>query len=309
MNNEIGKFSQNNNEKLQTKLIVNVADLLEILENRQLIIHSAAILPNTETIMIQYHKKGEYEKLNRNFSCIIGAFITSHARIELHKTIVALHRGNCILLYVDTDSVMYMLKNGATNPLCNIHSMRLGAWKNELKPNEKIEKAVFVGPKNYVLHISSLKNGKRVCKRIVKIRGFNFRQALACQKLESDYMKQMVLERMQYPKPRRMRRQFPNGVKVLIPQSNIRAVNKVEPLLITQRWNKHYANNTIPKRAFIYRTLKKMEREGGLVPHGQIKKVKEEKKFINLMKYFTMPYGYSAGDIHLLRDKYKKCCL
>ena len=108
---------------------------------------------------------------------------------------------------------------------------------------------------------------------------------------------------MDYPKPRRMQKQFPNGVKISIPQSNIRVVNKVKPLLITQRWDKHYANDTIPKRAFIYKTLKKMERD--TLPGEK----KDEKKFINIMKYFTMPFGYSAGDIHLLRDKYKSCCL
>ena len=40
--------------------------------------------------------------------------------------------------------------------------MRLGAWKNELKPNQEIRKAIFVRPKNYVMHIGGLKDGKRI---------------------------------------------------------------------------------------------------------------------------------------------------
>jgi hypothetical protein len=270
--------------------------------------------------MVQYHTDGAFEPLDRNFSCIIGAFITAHSRVVLHKAINVLDLRGCIITYTDTDALLYLRRMFMANPLPNIHSTKIGGWKNEM-PDSKIVRATFVGPKNYCLvqkHNSSrnkmlsgqrtLLRGKRY-SRITKVRGFSLKQSKACQAIEIKNMKKMVLEKMGYwkwslrkragPDVKNRKEAFPNGVALLVPQSTIITKNKYDRQLITKKWNKLYANQISAKRACLYQTLQLMRREGIL---GQNRV--ENSQFINCMKYFTMPFSFAHSDVLLLKDKF-----
>ena len=103
----------------------------------------------------------------------------------------ALDLEGCLIVYVDTDSVIY-LRHVYMNPspvLKNTHPTKMGAWKNEA-PDYIIEMGIFVGPKNYSMifrRILANKRGRIKRKRLVKIRGFNVKQR-AYQALEAGIM-------------------------------------------------------------------------------------------------------------------------
>ena len=107
---------------------------------------AADIRPDSETLVIQYYTDGSFEPVNRNSSCIIGAFATAHARVQLHKCIDILHLHGCLIIYVDTDSIIFLKNKDLPNPLPNMHPTKMGCWKNEL-PDQQVLKGIFVGPK------------------------------------------------------------------------------------------------------------------------------------------------------------------
>ena len=80
-----------------------------------------------------------------------------------------------------------------------------------------------------------------------------------------------------------------------IPQTNMRVNNKFDRQVLTETWDKIYVNNTMPKRAYVFRTLQIMRKCHTFA---------NASAFINSMKYFTMPYGYSVEDILLLHKQF-----
>ena len=108
MNSQIGKFAQNNLEKAHSKLIRNASETYALLNNPRLTVCAANLVSNSETLLMQYFKDGSFEKLNRSFSCILGAFVMAYAQVTLHKNICFLHNKGCLIAYVDTDSIVYL---------------------------------------------------------------------------------------------------------------------------------------------------------------------------------------------------------
>ena len=307
MNSQIGKFAQNNLEKVHSKLIREASETYSLLSNPRLNVCAANLLANSETLLVQYFKDGAFEKLNRSFSCILGAFVTAYARVTLHESIRYLHKQGCIIVYVDTDSIVY-LRNKYLHPkpiLLNIHPTKMGAWKNEA-PDEEMESGTFVGPKNYAMIFRKKlpDNRGKICKRrVVKIRGFNVKQKMAYQDLEKDMMKKMILNKMEYwqhTKRECGKQKLATQTQPLnnrITQTNIRVKNKFERQVLTQTWKKVYVNNTVSKRAYIFKTMQRMRTK-----HWKHLKTSA---FINSMKYFTMPYGYSTSDVQLLYSQFQ----
>jgi len=307
MNSQIGKFAQNNLEKVHSKLIREASETYSLLSNPRLNVCAANLLANSETLLVQYFKDGAFEKLNRSFSCILGAFVTAYARVTLHESIRHLHKQGCIIVYVDTDPIVY-LRNKYLHPkpiLLNIHPTKMGAWKNEA-PDEEMESGTFVGPKNYAMIFRKKlpDNRGKICKRrVVKIRGFNVKQKMAYQDLEKDMMKKMILNKMEYwqhTKRECGKQKLATQTQPLnnrITQTNIRVKNKFERQVLTQTWKKVYVNNTVSKRAYIFKTMQRMRTK-----HWKHLKTSA---FINSMKYFTMPYGYSTSDVQLLYSQFQ----
>ena len=111
--------------------------------------------------MLQYHKDGAFESLDRNFACIIGAFITAHSRVMLHEAINLLDLKGCTIAYTDTDSLLPLRNVLLKNPL-NQHNIKIGSWNNELPADKEIIKATLVGPKNYFVLLKDKKTGNLI---------------------------------------------------------------------------------------------------------------------------------------------------
>jgi len=115
-------------------------------------------------------------------------------------------------------------------------------------------------------------------------------------------MKKMVLNKMEYWQhtKRTCKEKHVAQTEPLsnnIPQTNIRVKNKFERQVLTETWEKVYVNNTVPKRAYIFKIMQHMKKS-----HWKNLKTSA---FINSMKYFTMPYGYSISDMCLLYNQFQ----
>ena len=146
-------------------------------------------------------------------------------------------------------------------------------------------------------------------ENIIKVRGFNFRQAKAADAMEHSYMKHMVVSKMDYAghcispskKARLMAKKaarFPDGVSLNIPQASILVKDTFARQLITQQSVKHYTNKTEGKRIYLYKTLQQMTRDNILR--------KKDAHFVTCMKYFTMPFGFDLSHVMLLKSKFDK---
>ena len=89
-----------------------------------------------------------------NTSLAIAAFVTSYARIELMKVIDEIEIIPGRLLYMDTDSVIYLYKKGEPKPKTGDY---LGCLANEISkdygPNARCTKFCSLGPKVYAMEI------------------------------------------------------------------------------------------------------------------------------------------------------------
>ena len=90
-----------------------------------------------------------------------GAFTTGWARLRLYHALELL--GDRVL-YFDTDSVIFVLRNGESNPL--VIGDSLGKWTNEIEKQQKVDGGPFFpcfisefvsgGPKNYAFKVCYL---------------------------------------------------------------------------------------------------------------------------------------------------------
>ena len=300
MNSEIGKFSQNNLERSKTAFCFTAAEILRFTQDPRIKIMRFELMSDAEGIFVQYHTDGAFETLDRNFSCILGAFVTAYARVILHKAIDCLDLANCLIAYCDTDS-LYAVFNKIKHVIARLikaHDTRLGHWKNELS-SRQVTQSVSAGPKNYAMMMKKYeKNSKAEID--IKIRGFNFKQCQAKEVMEVAKLKKLLVMKMKNRKKLKHQNTddlFSNGI-IAVPQTSIITKGAASPKLITQRYKKYYSLLKVqPKRTFARKTLLIMTKEGYL-------KKEEDAQFRKLMKYFTMPFGFQKSDILLLKNKF-----
>ena len=94
----------------------------------------------------------------------------SRARLKLFDALKAVATNpNAVLLYHDTDSVIYAYQEARTNdPLLHLSGPHLGQLKDE-KPDADILEYVCCGPKNYALSMKHKRTGQ--IYQEMKIRG------------------------------------------------------------------------------------------------------------------------------------------
>ena len=128
-------------------------------------------LINDELVELVYKRKHEYEVESKVTNLFIGIFTTAWARLELYNLLDLIGEN---VLYVDTDSCVYVSKPGGPQPALGDF---LGDLTNEITPKHGPEAYItqFVcgGPRNYAYKVS---DGKTHCK----IRGFtlNYKNSL-----------------------------------------------------------------------------------------------------------------------------------
>ncbi|CAH3115971.1 unnamed protein product, partial [Porites lobata] len=152
-----GKFGQRTN-KTQVTTCKDPESFFDIFLDGKRDIHR--ILPAGEQMIDVYHSfKEDVGELGTNTNIFVAAFTTAHARVKLyHDGLLPLHTR---VLYMDTDSVVYLATQGET------HLPRgrfLGQFKDELK-GDVINEFVAGGTKNYAYRTRS---GQECCN----VRGF-----------------------------------------------------------------------------------------------------------------------------------------
>ena len=162
LNNLWGKFGQNTN-KDATEYVTDRNRFFNVLRNSHLNVKSYDFL-NERLVEMRYNKADNCDDESYMTNIYIAIYTTSNARIRLYD---ALHRIGDKILYFDTDSVMFIAKEGERCPLEGLKGDNLGQFKDELKGkgNKMIGSFVATAPKSYGYE---LENGKKK----FKIKGF-----------------------------------------------------------------------------------------------------------------------------------------
>jgi hypothetical protein len=145
LNSLWGKFAQKTN---QAKSVFHTewGNVQDLVYNEELIVKDVIQVGevdgmNMHEVVYMEAKEGE-ERINFNGSLAIGAMTTAQARLRLMK---ALHRVGKRALYCDTDSIVYVEKEGEdTIPLGNY----FGDWTDDTKGDPIVE-FVALCPKTY----------------------------------------------------------------------------------------------------------------------------------------------------------------
>ena len=156
-------------DRLMTEFISDPLLFYKRLNGADINMHDLCIL-NDDLVEVVFKRKHEYEKENKVTNIFIGIFTTAWARLELYKLMELLGEN---VLYVDTDSCIYLSKRGDPKPPLGDY---LGDLTNEITsdhgPDTHITQFVCGGQKNYAYMVN---DGGKHCK----IRGFtlNFKNS------------------------------------------------------------------------------------------------------------------------------------
>ena len=148
----IGKFAQRPN-MTQVKMISDPAEYFDLLSSDKVNVTDANFI-NDEIIEVHYENVDEFVEANGKTNIVVAAFTTAHARLKLYGVLEQLDRR---VLYFDTDSVIYVSKEGDCEPPTGSY---LGELTDELDGNH-ITTFVSGGPKNYSYKMNM---GKTMCK-------------------------------------------------------------------------------------------------------------------------------------------------
>ena len=146
----------------QVKIISDPAEYFDLLSSDKVNVIDANFI-NDELIEVHYENVDEFVEASGKTNVVIAAFTTANARLMLYWVLEQLDRR---VLYFDTDSVIYVSKEGDWEPLTGSY---LGELTDELD-GDHITTFVSGGPKNYAYETN---RGKTACK----VRGItlNFR--------------------------------------------------------------------------------------------------------------------------------------
>ena len=169
LNNIWGKFGERQ-DHTQAKIVSDGADFFRHILDPSVVIKDWHILSDTFA-QIDFCKDSDLEENNTSVNVFIAIFTTSQARLKLYGIMEKLQAR---LLYVDTDSCVYVADEGEWEPELSDYLGGLGSELSCSKVGCKAAKCdaahyitefVSNGAKNYAYKIST---GDSVCK----IRGF-----------------------------------------------------------------------------------------------------------------------------------------
>ena len=157
LNSFWGKCGQRPNQT-QVTTCANPLQFFQLITDDRKVIHRIEIV-NEHMIEVFHNFQEETIPVQTNVNIFIACFTTSYARLKLYDALDTLQE---ILLYMHTDSVIYIQKPGEPSiPTGNY----LRQYTNELDEGDHIVEFVAAGPKNYAFNT---KQGKQTCK----VRGF-----------------------------------------------------------------------------------------------------------------------------------------
>ena len=155
-----GKNAQNNILP-KTEYIDKPDRYFELLRDPSVKVRYVDMFDHDEFMLVNYINQSDQFEPHVSANVPTSAFVTAYARLELYS---ALEKLEDRVLYFDTDSCIYVYKEGKYN--IPIVESRLGKWTDEV-PNGKIVKFVGLGPKNYGYEY--IENGER--KTTCKVKG------------------------------------------------------------------------------------------------------------------------------------------
>lgn len=185
LNSFWGKFGQQDN-KSKTLFVNSYKEWLEIMAHDRYTVIDVDI-SSIEGIAIINYKETEEQFIPDNFTTnvIIAAFVTAYGRLELLRELEKLGER---VIYHDTDSIIFIEKEGLYNPKIGNN---LGDLTNEISEKEGsyITEIVCPGPKNYAYRTF---NGTTKC--VIKGFTLNFKSSLS---LNFDVIKNMLINNEQ----------------------------------------------------------------------------------------------------------------
>ena len=180
LNSLWGRFAMRT-DRVMTEFITDPLQFYKRINGADIDMHDLCLI-NNELVELVYKRKHEYEVESKVTNLFIEIFTTAWARLELYNLLDLIGEN---VLYVDTDSCVYVSKPGDPQPALGDF---LGDLTNEITPKHGPEAYItqFVcgGPKNYAYKVS---DGKTHCK----IRGFtlNYKNSLV---LNFDSLKEII---------------------------------------------------------------------------------------------------------------------
>ena len=176
LNSHWGKFGQNP-QKSQTVYVDEPKQYVELMTSGDKEVQNLTIVNDT-MILLKYKLKEDFVEMLPNTNVVLACYTTAHARLKLYELLEKLEDR---VLYMDTDSVVYIHKSDAS------YNPPLGDYLGELKDETNgipITSFVSAGPKNYAYR---LQDGSSVCK----VKGFSLNHRASLQ-LNFDSMKEIV---------------------------------------------------------------------------------------------------------------------
>uniref|UniRef100_A0A336M8F1 DNA-directed DNA polymerase n=1 Tax=Culicoides sonorensis TaxID=179676 RepID=A0A336M8F1_CULSO len=142
-----------------------------------------------ETLLVNYDYKNSEDCSSFTSNVLIGAFTTTQARLKLYSYLEKLGES---VIYCDTDSVVYIAREGQYEPETGEF---LGMMTDELECKGKgsyITEFVTGGPKNYSYKVYS--TDTKQIETECKVKGFKLTQAIS-QKINFETIKNMVIQK------------------------------------------------------------------------------------------------------------------
>ena len=183
-----GKWGQSSSH-VRTEFVDNLAHLSEIMVDPMKEIHDFQLITD-EILMVQYRYIKEFETGGKKTNIFIAAFTTCFARLKLYSE---LHRLGTRVLYTDTDSIIFLSREGQYEPelgdylgefTCELSCKDVGCNVTGCLKRHYIEEFISAGPKNY-----SYRTDIQTTK--CKVRGFTLNKCTSML-INFDFMKEMV---------------------------------------------------------------------------------------------------------------------
>ncbi len=172
----LGKFSQRSH--YSETLFINSQEQIEKVFSEHEILDLLPISENICELEILPTSKCSSPSASRSGNCIIGAFVTAYARIQLHNDLMALNSRGFIPFYCDTDSIIFSdPKPCLKRPLPLSLSPCLGDYKNELGNNMCIQSFACLARKTYSIAFTDKSDQKE--KISIKSSGLSLSGTLA----------------------------------------------------------------------------------------------------------------------------------
>ncbi|XP_063162451.1 uncharacterized protein LOC134499635 isoform X2 [Candoia aspera] len=171
-----GKFGQSTNH-MTTSVVTNPQDLFKYLFVPYYNVTSCEFV-DTEIAIVTWKIAKNHPAKSTCTNVFIASFTTAYAQLELYKL---LDRLGDRCLYHDTDSVIFISREGAWTPPLGDY---LGRLTSEILPNTMITELVVAGPKTYAYALSS-------GEVVLKVKGITLNFA-NCDKVNFDSLKDLV---------------------------------------------------------------------------------------------------------------------